>query len=100
MENEIKPNKGVVGKILNGIFNNPLSRGIIKSLPFGNVAYEIGENISNSKDENSKSHSAISLAAQIIFLGLIVYAFFTKQITIEDVLNYVGIEDFENTIKK
>lgn len=98
--------KGFFKKLLGGIFKSPIVRGLIKSLPFGNVGYEVAENIigetvnQNKADDkdNAKPHSAISLICQIVVLVLIVWAFFTKQITIEDVLNMLGItaDDFKD----
>ncbi len=94
--------KGFLKRIILGIFKSPLTRGIIKSLPFGNIVYEVGNNISHSlneeKRDTSKPHSAISILAQIVFLSLIVYAFYTKQISIETILQMIGMDDFKDDL--
>lgn len=103
--------KGFLKRLLLGVVRSPVVRGLVKSLPFGNVAYEVGENIigatvqqskdgalDNANATSGKPHSAISLICQIAVLGLIVWAFITKQITIEEVLNLLGItaDDFKS----
>lgn len=92
--------KPIKKRLLKRLLSNPFIRGTIKSLPVGNLIYEIVDNIKHYKDpdkaKNPAPHSAISLAAQIVFLCLIIYAFATHQLTIDQVLNYVGIDDFKN----
>lgn len=101
--------KGFLKRALKSVFQSPVIRGLIKSLPFGNVGYEVAENIigetvnQTKKDENGnvindKPHSAISLLCQFVVLALIVWAFVTKQIAIEDVLNLLGVtaDDFKS----
>jgi hypothetical protein len=87
-------------KAVKKIFQFPLIRGILKSFPVGNWAYEVAQNIKHYKDPKKANepapHSAISLLAQAVFLGLIIYAFVTKQITIDQVLNFIDIDDFKN----
>lgn len=86
--------------ILKSVFQNPLVRGTLKSLPLGNWAYEVAENIRHAKNPDTRDtkapHSAISLLAQAVFLGLIVYAFVTHQVTIDDVLKYILPDDFKH----
>lgn len=93
---EKKGNK--VKRFFKFIFNNSLVRGVIKSLPFGNVVYEVGENISTEiKNKNGESeiknvmdkkpHNWFSISVQLLCLGAIVYAFISKQITIDQVLD-------------
>lgn len=111
MTEQPKFKKGFFKRMISGIVRSPLVRGIVKSLPFGNVVYEIGENVMGetlnqtkeseaSPDKDTKPHSAISLLCQIVVLGLIVYAFVTKTITIQDVLDILGVtaDDFKNDI--
>lgn len=92
----MKPKKG----FLKRIFGNPLTRGILKSFPIGNWAYEIAENIKFSRDPKNSGaplpHSPLSLLAQAVFLGLIIYAFVTHQVTIDDLLRYIGPDDFKS----
>lgn len=91
-----------IGGLVKGLFGVPLVRGVIKSLPFGNLVYEVGENIvSNLNNESNinkikKPHSAISILAQIVFLSLIVWAFASGKIDVATIFDYVGIEDFKN----
>tara|TARA_R110000868_G_scaffold308_2_gene2553 strand:- start:1016 stop:1297 length:282 start_codon:yes stop_codon:yes gene_type:complete len=77
-------------------FLKPILRGAIKSLPFGNAVVEIGESIKESvdnvKNDSAKplTHNWLSIAVQIIGMAVIIYAFFTKAITIEQVLEFIG----------
>jgi hypothetical protein len=88
-----------VGKVLGLVLQNPLVRGTIKSLPGGNFVYELAENIRHAKkggkEQSSAPHSAVSLLAQLVFLGIIIYAFATKQISIDDVMRYIAPDDFK-----
>jgi hypothetical protein len=78
------------------VFLKPILRGAIKSLPFGNAVVEIGESIKETVDNNAKdsakplTHNWLSIAVQIIGIAVIIYAFFTKAITIEQVLTFIG----------
>ena len=78
------------------VFLKPILRGAIKSLPFGNAVVEIGESIKETVDNNAKhsakplTHNWLSIAVQIIGIAVIIYAFFTKAITIEQVLEFIG----------
>ena len=77
-------------------FLKPILRGAIKSLPFGNVVVEIGESIKETVENNNNdlakplTHNWLSIAVQIIGMAVIIYAFFTKAITIEQVLEFIG----------
>jgi hypothetical protein len=83
--------KRPVLNFLKKIFSLPLVRGVIKAFPFGNLAYEIAENVKHAKatrPENARApHNAVSLLAQMVFLALIIWAFYTKQITIDTVID-------------
>ena len=78
------------------VFLKPILRGAIKSLLFGNAVVEISESIKETVDNNAKdsakplTHNWLSIAVQIIGIAVIIYAFFTKAITIEQVLEFIG----------
>lgn len=93
--------------ILKSIVQAPIVRGIVKSLPFGNLLYEVGENVAGSvineiaakenpklvgADGVIKPHNWVSIFIQFLCIAGIVYAFITKQITIHDVLNMFGFD--------
>ena len=103
MENKTKKKPILlIGKLIKGVFKNPLIRGGLKTTPGGSFAYELAENvkywIKKKRGENVSDkapHSAISLIAQLVLLSLIVYAFVTKQLTIDDLLKWFSIDDFK-----
>lgn len=78
----------------------PLVRGTVKSLPGGSLMFEVINSIKHVKDPakagDQRPHSPISILAQVVFLAVIVYAFYTKQITIDDVMNYIVPDDFKH----
>lgn len=96
-----KPKKGLF-PILKNIFSSPVVRGIIKGNPIGGVVYEIVQNISHARNPDKKGfdlpHSPVSILFQIAVLICILYAFFTKALTIEDILRFVGPDDFKNFV--
>jgi len=99
----MKPKNKILNKIgsfFGKVLQAPIIRGTLKSLPFGNLVYEIAENVRNAKSpekkENGMPHSPVSLLAQIIFLSIIVYAFYTKMISIDDVMRYILPDDFKS----
>ena len=67
----------------------PIIRGVVKTIPFGNTAVEIADNIKAEKDA-PKPHNWYSIAMQILGIGAIVYAFATKMITIQELLDMIG----------
>ena len=80
--------------ILKAIF-----RGIVKSVLIGNVIIEA---IDNAKAKNTidlttseivekveKPHNWISIVTQLIIIAAIVYAFITKQITVEELIKNI-----------
>jgi hypothetical protein len=71
-------------------FIKPLFRGVIKSLPFGNVAIEIGDNIKKETTGEPKNHNWVSITIQLLLIGAIVWALLTKQITIETFIDLVN----------
>ena len=79
-------------------FLKPVLRGAIKSIPFGNVAVEIGTSIKeavqgkNELDPSKPTHDWKSIITQLVALGLIVYAFATHLITLDEVLGYLGMK--------
>lgn len=101
-----KKNKKVAGAFFKGLF-----RGLTRLLPFGlgNIALEIGDAIAGNKmpdkklidDPNLTLEDAIAIDkfrryCQIVFqiAGsiLVIYAFFTKQINIGQLLEYLNPE--------
>lgn len=80
-------------------FVKPILRGAIKTVPFGNAAIEIGtsikEAIQSKKDplnSTTPTHDWKSMLTQVVILGIIVYAFATKMITIDQVMQYLGVK--------
>lgn len=81
--------------LLKNIFA-PVLRGVVKSLPFGSVIVETATNIQteiqnkNTTDVSESKelpHNWVSIAVQLLALIGIVYAFVSKQITIETFLS-------------
>ena len=86
----------------------PIIRGLVKSLPFGTMIIEATDNVKTeialSKNETPKRakfnlngsekpslsvpHSWGSIIFQLIFAAIIVYAFVSGKITIEQILQY------------
>lgn len=60
-------------------------RGVIKSIPGGNVAIEVVNSI-----KGEKKHNYWSIITQALCVGAIVYAFATKLITLDDLLRLLG----------
>lgn len=87
----MKPKKGILKAIL---------RGILKSVPIGNTIVETVENFkakTNAEIESGgevgkveKPHNWISILTQLTVIGVIVWAFVTKQITIEQLINFLS----------
>ena len=88
MKKKLKETKG--GRFLIG-----LGRGLIKCNPFGAALVEGIENIKAPKDEKLP-HRWVSIAVQLIGTACIVYAFATKQITVDQVLHYLDIPTVES----
>ncbi len=84
----------------------PFLRGALKSLPFGGAVVELSDNIKaeialnknevparGSIDENGQMkapHNWGTIIVNIIIAGVIVYAFVTKSITIDEVINFLN----------
>ncbi len=71
-------------------------RGILKSLPFGNVVTEVVQNIQNkdalvTEEIPATGHNWVSITTQAVIVSIIVYAFYTKQITIDQVIEYLKL---------
>jgi len=73
----------------------PVLRGLLKSVPFGGVFVESVKNIKTEFD-NTKTvedkplpHNWISITVQLLALLAIVYAFVSKQITIEQFIDFL-----------
>lgn len=94
-----KPKKRPLLTFIKKVLGNPIIRGTLKSLPFGNLAYEVAEQIKHATNPETKGgklpHSPVSILFQLVFLALIIYAFFTHQITIDDLMRYVIPDDFK-----
>jgi len=73
-------------------------RGLVKSVPFGNTAVSIVDNIKHERETSAeinpdtKPHSWVSIAMQILGILAIGYAFVTKMVTLEDLLSLVGLK--------
>lgn len=65
----------------------PFLRGVIKSFPVGNAIVEGVQNVKAGDGE--KPHNWVSIITQLTICGLIVYAFVTHTITIDQVLGYL-----------
>lgn len=73
----------------------PIVRGAVKTVfPPAATAIEIGKNIIEAKKEGEKKlpHNWTSIVTQVIGWGVIIYAFATKLITVEQVLKFIGFE--------
>lgn len=97
-----------IGKFLRGnLVKNiiaPVGRGLIKQIPFvGTPVVELLSNLTQPKTmiasitgglsvevNNPLKHSYVSIGVQIVSAALIVWAFYTKQITIQDVLGLLN----------
>jgi hypothetical protein len=88
--NNTKPKK--VLQFLKAIF-----RGFLKSVPFGNVAVEIADNVTANSGDAEKPHHYMSIIIQVICLAAVIYAFITKQITVEDLLRLLNHAPSETT---
>lgn len=85
-------------KIKIGKFIAPVLRGVLKSVPFGGIVVESINNIKTEIENKNTTdvseakelpHNWISITVQILCLIGIVYAFVSKQITIEQFLEYL-----------
>ena len=90
----MKPRKG----ILKAIF-----RGVVKSFPIGNVIVETIQNYKAKPllnvepseqaeivNKTEKPHNWVSIAVQLLITAGIVYAFATKQITIDKLIELLN----------
>jgi hypothetical protein len=80
-------NKGILAAVF---------RGVVKSVPMGNVALQAIKNVKHEIDHKDaiekpeKPHNWMSIVTQIVCILAIGYAFYTKMITIEQLLSYFG----------
>lgn len=71
----------------------PVLRGLLKSVPFGGIAVEAVNNIKTEFDNTKQiedkplPHNWISITVQLLALLAIVYAFVSKQITIDQFID-------------
>jgi hypothetical protein len=59
----------------------PVVRGAIKTIPGGGIAVELIQNI--GKDKEEKPHHYLSIIIQVLGIAAIIYAFYTKAITVD-----------------
>lgn len=89
--------KGFLKKLFAAIF-----KGAVKSVPFGGVAIEVIDTFIKT-DENINDPYLIKvqkwaqIVTQIILLICIFYSFFTKQITIDELIKLVTNGENTNT---
>jgi hypothetical protein len=103
MTNIEKPRRArVFGKILGKIFGSPAVRGTLKSFPVGGWLYEVVAVVKHILDPKKRGqplpHSPVSLLVQAVWLFLILYGVFTKQIHVEKALDYFDFsaDDFKH----
>lgn len=90
--------KGFLKETLNSF--KPVIRGVVKSIPFGNIICEIIDNVKgkNIKPEqlaqsetgeivDVKPHKWRSIILQALIVSGIIYSLYTKQIDINDFIN-------------
>lgn len=72
-----------------GLLNafKPAIRGVVKSIPAGNIVVETYKNVKAIKDGEAKPHTWISIVIQALCIGGIFYAFYTKQIDVNQLLS-------------
>lgn len=82
---ENKENK--LKRFFKRVFQSAIVKGVVKSFPFGGVIYEIADEVKNQKnEENKKASNWFSITVTVLCLVGIIYAFITKQITIENMI--------------
>lgn len=91
--------KGFLKKLFSAIF-----KGAIKSVPFGGVAIEVLDTFVKS-NENEKDPLILKvqkwaqIVTQVILLVCIFYSFFTKQLTIDELIKLVNGEQVADTTR-
>lgn len=93
----MKPIRKFFKKI--GLVLKPIVRGALKSIPIVNPIIEIITNISNevkgtvpTVNGEPVKHNYLSILVQIVCVACIVWAFYSKTITIEDLVKL--LKDF------
>ncbi len=84
INNTPKPKKKLFQKI--GVFIGSSFRGTLKSVPLIGPLSELIQNIVDLIKGREKKHSWISITVQLALVSCILYAFFTNQITISQVV--------------
>lgn len=69
-----------------GRFLAGFAKGAARSIPVGNAIMDGIENIASKKDDKAP-HRWPAIVAEIVFVGLISYAFITKMITVDQLIN-------------
>ncbi len=77
-------------------FFKAVFRGLIKSLPLGNVATEVIENIQNknaviTEEKPLTQHNWVSIGTQFIIVCVILYSFVTNKISLNDLVSLLHI---------
>lgn len=81
--------------ILKTIF--PLLRGSLKALPYGNIIFELAENlifkkkISGEGIKEQLKHNYASIATQFIVMTVVVVCYLLKIVTIEELIGYINV---------
>lgn len=72
-----------------GLLNafKPAVRGIVKSVPAGNIIVETYKNVQAIKNGEAKPHNWVSIIIQSLCIVGIFYAFYTKQIDVNQLLS-------------
>jgi hypothetical protein len=85
---EQKPKRKVI-KFLGKIFR-PVFRAGVKLLPGGGALVELVQNLFAEFRKTEKQHSYLSIVIQVVGISAIIYAFITKQITIDQLLQLLN----------
>jgi hypothetical protein len=64
----------------------PIVRGTLKTIPGGSVAVELVQNFQNKTEGKRPKHHWLSITIQTIGIAAIIWAFYTKAITVEQLL--------------
>lgn len=81
----------------------PIVRGALQTIPGGgivvqatrNITHELGnrDNVTVAINDGKPPHSYLSIAIQVVGIASIIYAFYTKAITVEQVLSLIGFTE-------
>jgi len=71
----------------------PVLRGALQTFPVGGIAVQLGRNITHefgTTNTGKPPHNYISIAIQFLGIAAIVWAFYTRAITVEQLLEMFG----------